>query len=142
MGREHVMINPECPKCGVEASKHEGTPCFNAWLDELIYDMPKCDLLKRNNAYGWYHRGKTKPFGSGEFIRTQLRRVFDFSEWDHAGPLLEKMMPDIMKVVFMRWLKVPGYAIIFSSDVVGKVRAKTFPLVICRAYLIWKANQK
>ena len=64
------------------------------------------------------------------------------TEWKHAGPLLEEMIPDINGVVLMSGLKVPQYAILFYNEVGSEVRAKTFTLCICRSYLIWKANKE
>ena len=130
------MKDPKCPHCDTPASEHEDNQCFDAWLDYVKHG-PRQET--------WGHEIKKPPKDRYAWFdgKLQIRYVYDFSDWQNSGPLLEEMMEDINKVVFMRGLVVPQYAIRFYSDIGNEVRAETFTHVICRAFLVWnwKANQ-
>lgn len=117
------MIDPKCPHCQTPASEHLGGhylkglaqpgACLHHWLAEIA--------LGRS------------PFDSSG--------VPNMLDWQHAGPLLVEMMETghIRKIRFSYEHRVPKYQIHFFSGCT--VESVYFTLAICRAYLIWKANQ-
>lgn len=132
------MVDPLCPHCKTPASKHEDNQCLDAWLDRTKFGANHETLghtLEKQNddRHAWFD-GKL-----------QLRYVLDFASWAHAGPLLEEMLKD--SPTFVR--TVNGLSINNRGFEIGPRNTWTwisffpsFTLAICRAYLIWKANQK
>lgn len=121
------MTDPKCPHCKTPASEHEANQCLNAFI------------AKQKGWTAW-RRTKYGLMGSagGEAYAPQV--PLNYLDWQHAGPLLEEMKAELT----CRPSSDEWTVLLWENDrcrmAVANHRSPT--LAICRAYLIWKANQK
>lgn len=139
------MKDPLCPHCQTSASEHEYSyerqigECLNWWI--ALDFPPRKDVFLKfiyDGEDAWWAYTK---MDSDNLHAPETRA---FTDWQHAGPLLEEMypamwMPNVVNVID----NVKIWEILFEQKEGRPYHVTAFDptLVICRAYLIWKANQ-
>lgn len=116
-------VDPECPKCGTPISEHEANGCLNVWIFDVRYPA--------NEA--------SKKGADAMLARIALRQAIDYLSWEHAGPLLEEMQREFNLDIICY---DDGVTLVFPGSLLRAMWAKTIPLVICRGFLHWKANEE
>ncbi len=126
------VVDPQCPYCQTKASEHEDNECLRFWIAS---HLPPEDGLVLKVAFGsnliWFVKE------TGASVACEDR---NFTDWQHAGPLLEEMKGCIDHDGCGPGR---GWGCHCGNDESGEavfVNAPSPTHAICRAWLIWKAS--